>query len=1039
MPLLKSSELTLGRRGLPGTSRSSAARGDCLVDCGQSRRSPRRLIGACLGTFVLGLVGMHLDGRLRADELSGRPVAAEATLDRFELHPDLRIELVACEPDVIDPVDMAFDPEGRLWVVEMSDYPLGPAEGQPPRSRIRVLTDEDGDGHYGNPVTFADELLFATGLLLWRDGALVTLDGELVFLRDRDGDGRADAREAWFGGFKQENPQLRANHPTLGLDNRVYVASGLRGGEVSGLRADGSQGNHPVSLSNFDFVFDPLTGEYGVTTGVGQFGQCFDDWGNRFVCSNRNPCKHIVLADRYLSRNPQLRITAVHEDVSPAGEESRLFPISRTWTTSNLHANQFTAACGVQIYRGHALPAEFRGNCFICEPTGNLVHRDVLSPLGASFTSRPGRDGVEFLATRDEWFRPVNLQHGPDGALYVVDMYRAVIEHPQFMPEELKTRSDLTDGDDRGRIYRIVPRRRDPRLTMRAPRLSSADNPTLVTHLDSGNVWLRETAARLLLERLDSTTAPRLRELARVGRTPQGRVRALWLLDALELLSEDVVAVALEDPHPRVREQAALLADLRFASQPALRDRLVELLADPASDPRLLFQCVQSLGGFQLSASDVTSIAGIAVRFGDDPWLRTAVASSVGDAMPLVLETMLTRNVAEMAASPERLIPLIREFAGLVGSRGQEAEMLAVLRSIAGLGQDDESLTPALRRSQWAACQGLGSALRPSGNLRKLSEQLHESDLARAELMFEAVSQAALDPQLTTAVRRESLAALACLDGPTARPALLQILDGETDRDVLVAAIEALSRHVDETVATRLLTDFRSTTPVLQRVILSSVLASSAGTRCLLDLIDQGEISARDIDLSTTGRLTRHRDAAIRERAQQLLATEISADRRAVLDAYRPVLTLAGDPLAGRQQFTRTCATCHRIGEIGVNVAPDISDSRVKTPEQILTDILDPNRAIDSNYFGYTILEKSGRVHTGVVSAETAATVTLRQPEGKTITVLRDEIEQLSSTGQSLMPVGLEKDISTQQMADLIAFIKNWRYLDGAVPSDVIR
>jgi putative membrane-bound dehydrogenase-like protein len=356
------------------------------------------------------------------------------------LPDDLRIELVAAEPDVVDPVAITFDPDGRLWVVEMSDYPNGPREdhrtdnvhGSPeadprvhglPLSRVRVLSDADGGGRYGDPVTFADRLVFANGLLLWKDGLLVTTDGDVLFLRDTDGDGAADEREVWFTGFKRDNPQLRANHPTLGVDNHIYIASGIRGGEVIAARADWAAGAKPVSLSGRDFRFDPLSGAYESVSGVGQFGLCFDDFGNRFVCSNRHPCNHIVLEDRYLARNPYQAVPQVHAEVSPAAEKSRLYPISRIWTTSNLHANQFTAACGLLIYRGDALPAEYHGNSFTCEPTSNLVHRDVLTPQGATFTSRPGRAEIEFLATKDEWFRPVNLTHGPDGALYVVDMY----------------------------------------------------------------------------------------------------------------------------------------------------------------------------------------------------------------------------------------------------------------------------------------------------------------------------------------------------------------------------------------------------------------------------------------------------------------------------------------------------------------------------------------------------------------------------------------------------------------------------------------
>src|SRR5947209_5704467 len=384
------------------------------------------------------------------------PLAPADALKGFQLADDsLKIELAAAEPEVIDPVAIRFDEDGRMWVVEMTDYPLGnPDKNGPPLSRVRVLEDKDGDGRFETSTTFADKLLFATGLQPWKGGVFVTMSGKLVYMKDTDGDGRADVNETWFEGFAEQNSQLRANHPRLALDNWIYVANGLRGGQVINRKLGEKE---PINISGMDFRFHPLTGAAEAVTGNGQFGLCFDDWGNRFNCSNRNPVRHVVIEDRYLKANPGVTVSATVNDVAAWGEQSRIFPISRAWTTSNLHAGQFTAACGVYIYRGDLLPAEFKGNVFTCDPTGNLIHREIMQPAGPTFTSKAAYEGKEFLASPDEWFRPVNMELGPDGALYVVDMYRCVIEHPDFVPDELKRRPDLRLGDDRGRIWRIVP------------------------------------------------------------------------------------------------------------------------------------------------------------------------------------------------------------------------------------------------------------------------------------------------------------------------------------------------------------------------------------------------------------------------------------------------------------------------------------------------------------------------------------------------------------------------------------------------------
>jgi putative membrane-bound dehydrogenase-like protein len=354
------------------------------------------------------------------------PVSPQESLAHFVVPPGLKVELAAHEPNVIDPIAIRFDELSRMWVVEMRDYPAG-IPGKKGGSRISVLEDADNDGCYETATVFAEGLPFATGLQPWKGGVFVTMAGRVAYMKDTTGDGKADVNETWYTGFAEGNTQLRANHPTLALDNHIYIANGLRGGTIANAKRPKDK---PISISGMDFRFDPFTGKCDAVSGAGQFGLAFDDYGNRFVCSNRNPAIHIVLEDRYLQQNPLVAVDAVAHDVAKAGDESRVFPITRAWTTSNLHAGQFTAACGLKIYRGDALPSEFYGNIFVCEPTGHLVHREIMKPHGVTFTSHSPYEGAEFLASRDEWFSPVNLETGPDGALYVVDMYRAVIEHP---------------------------------------------------------------------------------------------------------------------------------------------------------------------------------------------------------------------------------------------------------------------------------------------------------------------------------------------------------------------------------------------------------------------------------------------------------------------------------------------------------------------------------------------------------------------------------------------------------------------------------
>jgi len=1010
-------------------------------------------------TFVLFLsVALHPASTVLAEEGDAEevhsPLTAEESLLHFRLAEGLRLELAAAEPEVVDPVAVRFDERGRMWVVEMRDYPNAPSPGKPPFSRVKLLDDHDGDGRFETAHVFADQLLFATGLQPWRDGVIVTYSGRIEWLRDDDGDGRADHRETWFTGFAEENSQLRANHPRFAFDNLIYVANGLRGGTVRNSRDAAAK---PIAISGRDFRFDPLTLTAGAASGNGQFGLSFDDFGNRFTCSNRNPLIHVVLADDDLARNPYLAVPAVVHDVAAAGDASRVFPISRTWTTSNLHSGQFTAACGVEIYRGDALPTKFHGNAFTCEPTGNLVHREVIEPVGATFVSHPVEKGVEFLASPDGWFRPVNLEAGPDGALYVVDMYRAVIEHPDWVPEELKHRPDERHGDDRGRIYRIVPKKwRRPA----SPRLDAASTIDLVAQLASANAWHRETAARLLYERQDRAALAPLEVLARDAADPRARVHALWALQGLDAQDDSVhdaalnsnesptrahplhgdagagplvmaaIKRALDDHHPRVREQALRLATPCLARSDVLRSRVIELADD--ADARVRFQVALALG--QVLNDDVVApLARIALAGADDIWTRRAVATAVPERAGQLLSLITTTAVSTdrlTGSSQDGRLALTGELARLVGARHESSEMAATIDQMAAVREGGP-----MSRSELAVLLGLADGAQSRGTSLLAALTSAPASGATAQKLFELAATLAGDKVADIAVRIEACAALQFADDEVAVPVLLDLIQRDGSPELRVRAVGALAAHRGEQVERALIETLPRQTPALRGAILDSLTVTPERVRRLLDAIAAGTIQATELDPSRAGRLLRHADSAIRARAEELLAAALPADRKQVLAEYRPALDMSSDAQRGKEVFKKSCAGCHRIGELGVEVAPSISDSRTKTREQLLVDILQPSKAIDAAFVSFTLVTADGRSEVGLVAAETASSITLKQSEGKTVTVLRSEIEELRSNGVSLMPDGLERDISRQQMADLISFIKNWRYLESNLPA----
>ncbi len=1011
--------------------------------------NPCRPRGAAVALVTWLLVGVLIASP--ADPKRTPPSPAEIQ-KRIRLEPGLRIELVAAEPQIESPVAMAFDEDGKLWVVEMLDYPHGPAKGRPPDGRIKVLEDRDGDGRFEHAQVFADQLLFANGLLPWKGGVIVTAAPHILYLKDTDGDGKADLREVWFEGFATANPQLRVSHPLLGLDGWVYVVNGLRGGKIKRVttaRPDVSprtsgvpsgEGKEvpepqPLDLSGMDFRFNPLNpDQYEAISGMGQFGQTFDDWGRRFVCDNNHHLRHVVLENRYIKRNPYLAVPAVLQDTSvldagPLSSGGKIYPISKNWTTSSLHEGRFTAACGVFIYRGSLLPKQHYGTAFTCDPTGNLVHQEILTPHGATFKSKPAREGVEFLASPDDWFRPVFLSHGPDGAMYVVDMCRAVIEHPEFMPAELKNRPDLLWGKHHGRIWRIVPEETHAKAqSSQRKTLSKASTEELVKLLEHPDAWWRTTGQRLLLERQDKGAVEALRKTVTLSDEPRAQVHSAWVLHAMNALDEQSVSGLLRSQYPRLRENGAYLTEGALAKSVTLR-KLLETMAKDL-DPRIRFQVALALGELDGECSP-RALADIALAGADDRWTRMAVSTT---GQPRCEEVALVGVMVESREDPApgRLL-LIHELATSVGARRDGQAIGGLLYFL------HEPSFP--RPLKTALVSGLAHGVERRGTrFRTFLESLKPiptksplliQPLQDVDRLLAEVSGVAGDPKSPYPDRLQGMALLAHASWETTQPAASKLMH-DAPQDLRLAAIRALSAHQRPEVPELLMKNWKAHTPPVRQAVLEAMLRHSDRVEYLLKEIEKGNVKPADLDAARTRQLVNHSKAEIRDKAKRLLQDNLPAERKEVLAKYQEALRLKGDAKRGKVVFEKSCGTCHRVASVGVDVGPPIGDfERTRTAEQLLTDILNPNQAIDTNYVNYVVHTKDQRVLTGAIAAETASSVTLRRAENQTDTVLRQDIDVIQSTGQSLMPEGLEKDISVQALADLIDFLKNWRYLDG--------
>jgi putative membrane-bound dehydrogenase-like protein len=946
------------------------------------------------------------------------PLSPEESQKRFKLPPGLRIELVVAEPEIESPVAMAFDEDGRLYVAEMLDYPNGPPKGQPPEGRVKLLERARDTGQYKVKTVVADKLLFANGVMPWNGGVIVTAAPNILFV---DSTGKV---EKLYEGFATENPQLRVSHPHLGIDNWIYVANGLRGGQI---KRSGKEGAQPINISGRDFRFDLVHDRAEAITGMGQYGNTFDEWGNRFVCTNRNHWVHMVLPEHYIRRNPYLAVPPPQKDNQGPGGAARVYPISRQVTTAPEHAGSFTAACGVYVYKGDLLPKEYRGCIFTCEPTGNLVHQEILLPKGSTFTGRPARQGVEFLASTDEWCRPVFLTSGPDGALYVVDMYRKVIEHPEWLPKDQKNRTDLLEGKDKGRIWRIVPENYE--FQEQKKLFSKFTAGALQTWLESGTDWQRMLAHRLLLTKRAPAGVIGLRQIVADAESPLARVHAAWLLEEQNQLDVDTVLRLLRHQQPRVREQGVRLTERYLAKTTVIQKRVIELAGD--ADARLRFQVALSLGEWD-DDHILPPLAKIAVANADDPWSRLAVASSVPKRAGALLVALFQPDSGLTKQMTADRLQLVQDLAGLVGGRQDPDEVAATLEAILALtGKDAASWQMAVRKG---LAEGM---LRRGVQLSAFVEKLPEERRALLEKMNKLMDRTialARDGKGSGAERIEAVAMLAHTDWKTAGPVLTKLLSDEPAGEVRLAAVRALAAFPNPEVAAALVKPWTSYPPAVQGAAIEVLLSQPERALVLLGELEAGRIKAADLDPLRRVQLVNHRRSDIRDRAKKLFAKLATPERKKVLDDYKPALTLKGDARRGRDVFTKaTCVSCHKLGNLGAEVGPDISDTRTKTLDQLLVDILDPNAAIDANFINYVVTLKDGRVLTGLLTAETASSITLKRADKQTDTVLRQDIEPdgIISTGKSLMPEGLEKNMTVQELADLLAFLRNWRELEG--------
>ena len=945
------------------------------------------------------------------------PYAPHDALQTFEIVDGYQIELVASEPLIADPVAMDIDEFGRIWVAEMPGYPLDTSG----TGRIKVLRDTDNDGQPDDAVTYARGLRLPTGLMRWKQGVLVTDPPDVLYLPDEDDDLQADSHIVVLTGFALSNPQHNTNTPIYGLDNWIYLANnapiswttkfrdelGDPGSEVRFYdRPDGTRLARNGSDRNVRFR--PDSGGLETLSGRSQFGHTFNAWGDHFLVDNSHHQYMEVIAARYLERRPDVPVASAIHHTPDQTDAATVYPITINPEHQLLtDRGVFTSACGLTWYLGGLFrPPYDRDVTFVAEPVHNLVHVDKVRPDGSVFAASRILEGREFLASTDSWFRPVNFSIGPDGALYVVDYYRWIVEHPEWMDDSLAAHGDITRGTDRGRIYRISPSGTAPLAWHGQLSVGHQATGELVQHLRSPNLWWRRHAQRLLVDRNDPGATALLSTLLTADSSAEARVHALHTLEGLGVLADRQIEATLRDPHPGVRLNALRLAEPRLERSTDLAQQLRSMASDP--DARVRFQVLSSLAWVKapelkrnLLWTDL-----------EDDWVQTAALLSIREPLLTLLDRAMGRQDARtdgMHRFIARLSELIVRTDGPIPEILRDGPWMTARLEGAARGMTESALSPEIRTR--LARLTLGT-----------DHKLGESALSLMEVTAPHALQ--FDPLLTALDRTRSdsvrvrairLAALDSLDFQR----LNGLLHPGQPGNVQSAAIEALSSQPGPAPIARLLQIWPTLTPSLRHAVLDHA-DSNERAMLVAEALVRNEVAPSDLLWRHRVRLMRDTDEPVRSQTRAIL--QLPAAGFGSLDAS---LAGSGNPVHGREVFRVHCALCHRAGEeTGGVLGPDLATIRHWSRQALVNKLRRPNESVASGYEQWAIERLDGSVVVGIITDETPSAILLNTVNSS-LTIARSEIKRLSAVSGTAMPAGLDVAMESADLVDLLSFLRS--------------
>jgi len=970
------------------------------------------------------------------------PLSPAEAMKHLVVPQGFHVELFVSEPELGGkPIAMTWDERGRLWVAETLDYPnelKPPGEG---RDRIRICEDTDGDGHADKFTVFAEKLSIPTSIIFSRGSVIVQNATETLVLKDTNGDDVADQRQLLISGWELGDTHGGVSNFQYGLDNWIWAMQGYNDSKPVS-PAGVAQGRFRMGF--FRFRPDGSKVEFIRSTNNNTWGLGLSEEGLVFgSTANGNPSIFMPIPNRYYER---VRGWAPSLTLSSIADTNKFHPITENIRQVDQHGG-YTAGAGHALYTGRQFPREYWNRvAFVNGPTGHLVGTFILDREASRYKSH---SPFNLLASDDEWSAPIMSEVGPDGCVWVIDWYNYIVQHNPT-PKGFQTgkgnayETKLRDKKH-GRIYRVVY---DNAPLSPTPNLTTATSDELVNALRHPTMLVRKHAQRLLVERGDLSVASRLCEMIKDESLDEiglnvGAIHAIWTLDGLGLIGDNsdevtsVITAALKHPSAGVRRNAIAVLPITKQSVGAL------IASGVVFDIDAQVRIAATLALADLPATDEGASNVLAVfRSADGPtqgYLRDAATSAAANHGRMFLQvasqesapTGATLEIASIVAGHYARSGDYSELGSLINSL-KTGNSAVVSRVISGLASnqrpgDTLKISPEIE----ADLQVLVDRLPPSSQIElvSLAAKWGSTKLRDYGAKLEKVLVETLADETADLAKRIAAARQIIEFRPTEDDAVTSVLaqwNARTDAELAAGFLAALEQSRSPAVGDQLAKLIPTMTTATRSLALQLLLKRPEATRSLIAAAEAGSISIDDLSLDQKQSLAGHPDAKIASAAKKLLASGGSlpnADRQKVLDELQFVTTRTGNAAHGKEMFKKHCAACHMHSGEGNKVGPELTGMAVHPKIELLTHIIDPSRSVESNFKLYTVLTTDGQVLSGTLASESRTAIDLFDAQGKRRAVLREDIESMVASRKSIMPEGFEKQVTPDELTDLLEFL----------------